>query len=420
MAKIKFLFSVLLIGSIFPMYAQKDCSNDNLGKTPLIDLTGGFFNGVQGGLYPGGTNERPEAHLSQCIDKVLQIQPLDINGVPSENGKVVMVGIGASNPMTEFQKFIELSSAYAPVNDNLSIVNACLGGQGIQKMFNISDNYWTGVLGKLDSEGFSPEQVQVIWIEQDNTNSFDTTFPSAPNALADDFQLLLVVIKTLFPNVQITYVTARAYAGYADPIDIGISGGLLYPRDYLNGWALKFLVEKIITHAPGYESAGPSAQVPLVTWGSYHWTDGSTPRLDGLYLDCEIDVSPDGLHLAGPGETKMGQQLFNFFSTDTTAMYWYLEPKLVGINNNAFKNTALQVYPNPVRGDVINFNAGNFIVNETIKYTIASASGSIVLADETKGQESIEITLPEMASGIYFITATAASGSASATFVVTR
>ncbi|MBK9454060.1 MAG: T9SS type A sorting domain-containing protein [Bacteroidetes bacterium] len=415
-----FAVSVVMLGISMPAFAQKDCSNDHMGNIPLIDLTGGYFNGVQGGLYPGGTNERPAAHLTQCVNNALQIQPLNTEGVPSADGKIVMIGIGASNPMTEFQKFIELSNTYEPVNDNLTFLNACLGGQGIQKMYDITDNYWSSVVGKLETEGLSPEQVQVVWVEQDNTNSYDTVFPGAANALMDDFRLLLVVIKTLFPNVQITYVTARAYAGYADPIDPELSTGLLYPRDYYNGWALKFLVEKIIDHAPGYESAGPSAQVPLVTWGTYHWTDGSTPRLDGLYLDCELDVSGDGLHLAGPGEEKMGQQLFNYFKTDTTAKYWYLDQEVVGIQNTNNEQLRLQVYPNPITGNTINFNAGAFNLNEKITYTITSASGKIVFADATISTEQVKIDLPELASGIYYITAVAASGSASASFVVAR
>ncbi len=420
MTKVSIFSVAIFIGISFPTFAQKDCSNDHLGNIPLIDLAAGYYNGVQGGLYPGGTNTRPESHLNQCINNVQQIQPLDVDGDPAASGKIVMLGIGASNPMTEFQNFIERSDDYEPVNDYLSIINVCMGGQGIQKMYDIDDNYWSGVINKLSEEGLSAEQVQVLWIEQDNTNSYDTTFPAAPNALMNDFRLLLTVVKSLFPNVKITYISARAYSGFADPIDPEVSGGLLYPRDYLNGWAIKFLVEKAIDNEPGYESSGPSAQIPLVTWGSYHWTDGSTPRLDGLFLDCEVDVSGDGLHLSGQGEYKMGQQIFDFFSTDTTAKYWYLDQDAVAINNESNQPTKLKLYPNPVTGDVINFDTGNFMLNENINIVITSASGSILFTEERRGQASIKITLPQLASGIYYINATAASGSASASFVVAR
>lgn len=43
--------------------ATKDCSLDQVGFTPLIDLGAGFHQGEQGGLYPGGSNNVPMTHL---------------------------------------------------------------------------------------------------------------------------------------------------------------------------------------------------------------------------------------------------------------------------------------------------------------------------------------------------------------------
>lgn len=103
-----------------------------------------------------------------------------------------------------------------------------------------------------------------------------------------------------------------------------LTNGLKFPRDYYNGWGLKWFIENVINHELGYTYEGPSAEIPLVTWGTYHWTDGSVERMDGLLLDCEEDVAPDGLHLSGSGEIKMGQLMLNYFIADTTAKYWFL------------------------------------------------------------------------------------------------
>lgn len=360
------------------LFAQKDCSNDHLGMIPITDLGTDYFHGLQGGLYPGGSNVRPAAHLDACIAHVSAIEPKDSSGNFDENGKIVMLGIGASNPMTEFQRFINFSEDYEPVNDQLEIVNACVGGVGIQKMYDITENYWVNVVGQLMDLGLSVEQVQVVWIEQENTSAFDTTFPAAPNTLVTDFRYLLEVLRQLFPNLQICYVSARAYAGYADP---DVNSGLLYPRDYFNGWAIKFLVEKVINLAPGYITDGAGTNIPMVTWGTYHWSDGSTPNADGLFLDCEIDVGEDGLHLSGLGEYKMGQKLFEFFKTDETAAYWYLDQDYSGIaDGNA--SASLSIYPNPALGDLITLK-GEMVNGASINYTIYDVRGVPVLSGST-------------------------------------
>lgn len=400
MLQYRTILSSLCLTCTLTLSAQKDCTNDSLGNIPLMDLGTGYFMGVQGGLYPGGSNERPASHLTDCIERVSQIQPLNAAGEPDPDGKIVMIGIGASNPMTEFQQFIEFSNDFEPVNDALSIVNVCAGGQGIQKMYDITENYWIGVYNHLEDLGLSNNQVQVVWIEQDNTNAYDTNFPSAPNALVNDFRLLLEVIRQLFPNTEICYVTARAYSGFADPSLPDVSGGLLYPRDYYNGWAVKFLVEKAINHIPGFESEGPTANIPLVTWGSYHWTDGSTAREDGLYLDCELDLGPDGLHLSGQGEYKMGTQLFEFFKTDTTAKYWYYDQDYT-VDISQEKTTAtFNVYPNPVTGDQLQIQLPEGFSSANMQ--VLDASGRKVL-DATVTGQSTQLDIASLPQGLYYI-----------------
>ncbi len=401
-------------------FGQKDCSFDNTGKIPLIDLAGGYFNGVAGGLYPGGTNSRPPEHLAKCIEHVSLIQPLNTAGNPDPNGKVVMLGIGASNPMVEFQQFKEFSEAFDPLNDALEIINACQGGIAIQKMYEASDTFWIGVDNLLEDNGLNPKQVQVIWVEQENTNSYDTLFNTATTALVNDFLRLMKVIKLKFPNAQICYVSARTYAGYADPIDPELSKGLLYPRDYFNGWAIKRLVENVINATGEYDYEGVDAIIPLVTWGTYNWTDGSTPRNDGMFLDCYEDTDPDGLHLSGVGKYKFGQYMFDYFKTDTTAQYWYYDEGFLDIKNQDLAKSEIMIVPNPASGNTIKFNTTAFLPNEQVNYQIADATGKLITTGIGYGNENIDITINDLPSGLYTINAFAESGVAAGRFIVTH
>ena len=68
------------------------------GNIALPDLGTGMYKGEQGGLYPGGANAIPPAHLAAGVKLAKQIQPLDVDGNPSPDGKIVLLdrGIGGS------------------------------------------------------------------------------------------------------------------------------------------------------------------------------------------------------------------------------------------------------------------------------------------------------------------------------------
>src|SRR5689334_17929310 len=53
--------------------------HDSLGLIPLTDLGAGTYKGEQGGLYPGGRNAMPAAHLKAGLDLANKIVPLDVD-----------------------------------------------------------------------------------------------------------------------------------------------------------------------------------------------------------------------------------------------------------------------------------------------------------------------------------------------------
>ena len=350
--------SILLLAALLCLapsvvFAQKDCSKDSSGLIPLIDLQGKSWQGYMGGLYPDGTNSRPQAHKNKALQQAQSIKPLDATGAPSSNGKIVWIGVGASNPRTEFLRFMEQMETFALKNPSLKLINTCIGGQGIQKMNSPTDNYWKQAEKQLADSSLTNKQVQVAWVETDNTQTADTSFPRAPQMLADEFRTLLVTLKQLYPNLKICYLSARAYSGYASPeAGATVGKGLLFPRDYLNGWAIKWLIEKQINGEAGYEYDGATAPLPLATWGTYNWADGSVKRSDGLQWLCDLDIGGDGLHLSAAGEIKSGKMMYDYFTQDETTQPWIVKQSTSVEDEPIRTSSTASIYPNPANTEL--------------------------------------------------------------------
>lgn len=70
---------------------------------PLTDMgPGDSYLGFEGGLFPGGSNVMPEVHAAAGLERANRIQPLDVNGNPDPNGKIVLMSVGMSNTAIEF------------------------------------------------------------------------------------------------------------------------------------------------------------------------------------------------------------------------------------------------------------------------------------------------------------------------------
>lgn len=321
------VFETIMVLLSFTVTGQKDCSKPLTGWTPLMDFeTGQSFMGFSGGLYGNNSNGKPDQYRADALQIALQVKPLNALGEIDLNGIIGFMAVGASNPRTEFNAFTSIAKTHPSIHSSLRWINSCIGGQGIQKMNQASDNYWIQTNKLLDSLGISPQQIQIIWIETENTANGNTKFPEAAEELADEYLVLLKTIRQLFPQVKICYLAARAYAGYATAVAGGTGKGLLAPRDYYNGWAIRFLMDKITSKLPGYYYEGANADIPFTTWGNYSWSDGDIVRKDGFFLDCQTDVGSDGLHLSLSGEQKIGQLMFNFFASEETAQPWLFEP----------------------------------------------------------------------------------------------
>jgi hypothetical protein len=321
------------------------------------------------------------------------ITPLSSNGSPDQsNGKIVMIGVGASNPRTEFNAFIAKATVDPAINANLVLANTCVGGQGVQKMNQPSDSYWKNAAKVLDSLGCSAQQVQVAWVETDNTQDADTTFPAAAQGLADQLYTLCSTMRTHYPNLKVIYFSSRSYAGYIDPATALAGRGLLSPRDYLNGWAIKFLIERQINGTAGYAFSGESPALPALMWCTDNWADGITPKLDGLFWHCD-DFSGDGLHLSPLGEEKSGARIHAFFSTDALAQTWYSGVSTTSVNDHT---SVIEPITSTIAGSTITLESS--VAVTAAVYTI---QGQLVWSDVVEGV--VQIPTAGFPPGLYLV-----------------
>ena len=288
--------------------------------TPLIDFDGATYRGIQGGLYPNESNQRPYAHNNAGIEISKSIRPLNESGIEDPaNGKIVWMSVGMSNTTQETSVFIDQMKTFTDKHPKLVLIDGAQGGQDINKINNPEAPYWDAVNTRLANSGLIPSQVQIIWFKEAEAGPSDTSFVTYPNALKMKYRSVMKMLKSKFTNLKIVYLSNRIYAGYATT--------KLNPEPFAwyTGWAIKKLIEEQINGDNELSFAGANPNAAWLSWGPYLWADGTTPRSDGLYW-VRDDFQADGTHPSTSGRKKVADLLINFFSTDETAKYWFLAP----------------------------------------------------------------------------------------------
>jgi len=311
------LFLLLGLLGLAPASAQ-NCANTSVpGLVPLPELGAGTYFGFQGGLYPGGANVRPIAHTVGGLAQAAQVVPRDASGNPSPSGKIVFLSIGMSNCTQEFSRFMQLANADPLKHPAVQPVDGAQGGQTAAIIQDPSANFWTVVDQRLANAGATGAQVQAIWFKEADAGP-TSGFPAYASTLKSEFETILGVIRTKFPNARVCYVASRIYAGYAT------SALNPEPYSYEQGFSCKWTIEDQIAGLPAlnYDPALGPVNAPWVDWGTYNWANGLLPRADGLTWLCSDFVS-DGTHPSPAGREKVAQALLAFVHSEPTAS-WYL------------------------------------------------------------------------------------------------
>jgi hypothetical protein len=297
---------------------------------PLTDLGAEEYQEFKGGLYPDSKNERPAAHEAAGLELAKQVQPLDTDGKPSADGKVVLLSIGMSNTNQAFGGFMRVAKDDADINSQVVLVNGAQGGMTAALIQNVDVSranatgqrvsYWPQVDNLLAQAGVTRAQVQAVWIKQADAGP-NEGFPKYAQKLQGELAKIVQLLHTRFPNLKLVYLSSRTYGGFAKT--------RLNPEPYAyeSGFSVKWLIEQQIKGDPAlnYDRAKGEVKAPWLSWGPYLWARGTDKRSDGFRYE-ESDFTPnDGTHESPAGQLKIGKQLLQFFKTDSTTRGWFVK-----------------------------------------------------------------------------------------------
>lgn len=300
---------------------QQSVGKPSVGFKPLNEMTSGDnYKGQDGGLYGGGKNEPPEPHRTAAKNETAKIQPLDANGQPSSDGKIVLVSISMSNATQEFSRFKQIADADPDKSSKLTIIDCAQGGQAMAQWVSPDARAWGVADQRIAAANISPNQVQIAWVKLANVRP-SGELTEHGKQLQDDTMIVVQNAKKKFPNLRIVYLGSRIYGGYAD--------GQLNPEPYAyeGAFATRWLIQDQIKGDSqlNYDPSKGEVKAPLLLWGSYFWGDGMKPRSsDGLIWE-RSDLVGDGTHPSDSGRQKVAEMLLKFFKSDENAKTWFVK-----------------------------------------------------------------------------------------------
>lgn len=291
-----------------------------VGLKPLTDMSADEkYKGEDGGLYGSGRNEPPEKHGQAALEQNKLIRPLDAEGKPAQEGKVVLISVGMSNTTQEFSQFMRLANADTDKSPKVVIVDGAQGGMETQAWAE-RPNPWDVLERRLKQAGVTPEQVQVAWIKQARRSPASLgEFPKHAQEMKGHMVVILHKLKERFPNLRIGYLSSRIYAGYART--------QLNPEPYAyeSAFCVRWLIQDQIRGEPAlnFDADKGAVKAPLLLWGPYLWADGEKGRKWDDLIWKPDDFAQDGTHPGRSGQQKVAELLLNFFKTDGTATGWF-------------------------------------------------------------------------------------------------
>jgi Cu/Ag efflux protein CusF len=297
---------------------------DASGLQALTDLGPAKYQDFEGGLYPKGANVRPEGHEKAGAELARQVKPLDAEGKPDPNGKIVLLSVGMSNTAQASQGFAPLLAKFPGKNPALVFVNGAQGSMTAKAIEDPADGktgttYWTKVDEALKAAGATPAQVQAVWIKQADAGP-NQGFPAYAKTLQAELAKIVQILPVRFPNVKLAYLSSRTFGGYAK------TGLNPEPYAFESGFSVKWLIQQQLDGdaALNCDPAKGAVKAPWLGWGPYVWTNGMAQPKSNLPSEPGDFAPTDGTHESPAGQAKVGQALLDFFSKDPTATPWFV------------------------------------------------------------------------------------------------
>jgi hypothetical protein len=288
-------------------------------KIPLNDLSTRTYYSYVGGLYPNGLNSPSGVYGADLLKTCRNIVPLDTFGNKSENGNIEFISLGWSIGGQNMKVLQQKTKGNPLTNPELSLAAISLGGGDarLNDILNPKDPYWNTVAKKLKQSNSSFRQVQVIYLDTEDSSKV-IGFPVRPLLVKDDLESCFRTLQQKFPNVKLVYLVARTTTyGKNHVHDFNAE-----PNPYHFGWAAKWAIEDQINGVPGTEYKGAHKVSPMVTWGFYEWATETPRTTDGFKWSINL-MNSDGLHPNDAGHDTLMTRFQNFLLTDRFAKQWY-------------------------------------------------------------------------------------------------
>ena len=300
-----------------------------LSLIPFNDLGPAPYNyGYFGGLYEDGSNTIPADHLAGGLGRAALIRPLDANGHPSPNGKVVFLGVGYGETERIADAFIDMAAEDRRVDHrSLVVLDAARDGYDAPHWYApLATGNFNRIRDQiLTPNGVTEKQVQAAWVQMMTTEDS----PPLPRQDAVAYRVkgyiatALRNLKTRYPNLQVAYLSSQVYGGYAST----------EPYNYESALSVRWVILGQVTLMRtgglwdsriadvNYETG----VAPWVAWGPYFWANGTMPRSDGLTWERD-DFGDDGAALSAKGANKGASMLLEFLLHEPTAESWFRAP----------------------------------------------------------------------------------------------
>jgi hypothetical protein len=293
---------------------------ESIGVTPLSEMTArDRYKGEDGGLYGGGLNTPPEAHERAARAELARIKPLNADGQPAGNGRIVFLSISMSNATQEFSRFKRIADADAEKSSQLTIVDGAQGGQAMAEWAPPDARPWSVADQRLTAEGVSPKQVQIAWIKLANKGPRGD-LQEHGRQLQKDTQAVIQNAKSRYPNLRIVYLSSRIYGGYTT--------GMLNPEPYAfeSAFAARWLIQDQIKGSAelNFDQSKGIVKAPLLLWGPYLWADGMSPRKSDHLVYTREDLAQDGTHPSELGRDKVARLMLQFYKSDPLSKAWFV------------------------------------------------------------------------------------------------
>ncbi len=277
-------------------------------QTPLNVPNEFNFEGVESGLYPWGNEMISNTYKTNYINICKEIKPLNNDGNADNNGKVVALGIGASNPSIMFDGLLAAQRGDSNFGDDFVFVNGAINAQDLFKILSPNSDYWTNVKTILSNSGYTEKSVQVIFCIEDNLKNKNLSIQRAHD-LKQDYIDLHDLIRKRFPNCKLFLVGDRGYSGYTtEPKHAE-------PVGYLNGWGVKLFVEEYVN--------GNLPEYPFVNWLDYYWANGEENGPTGISYKMSDFKGPSYIHITQNKANELMSDTHSKLKTDVGAKYWY-------------------------------------------------------------------------------------------------